>query len=150
MGIVLVASFLFLVWPIYTINPVTPRSIANLSNFKQVNLAAMMYAADNEEHLPITFTTNQDLIESLGSYTKNDKVFLSLNVVHAEMLGNRFLSGADLNSVTAPDETVTLFESNDWPEKNWRCLAFVDGHVKYRKGFRAEMLTVEFVEVVKE
>ena len=89
------------------------RTVA-LSNAKQVGLAVVMYAQDNDEVLP-----GSDGIQArLSPYLRNDSLFEGFTYTYA---------GSRLADIASPAETVLGFAAGP----GGRALLFADGHAKW-------------------
>jgi prepilin-type processing-associated H-X9-DG protein len=113
-----------------------------VSNMKQLCLAALMYAQDNDENLP-----NEGWAQQLVDYTKNADILRcpaagDLKVAYAL---NEALIGKPLAQIADPAKTVLFFESDQGPEVPFGgldalaakarhpdgvTLGFADGHVQ--------------------
>jgi type II secretory pathway pseudopilin PulG len=131
------------------------QSIQCMNNVKQLNLAIMMFANDNNEQLPTPSRWCDDIQRYVGG---------AASVFHcAAQTGhecsyafNASLADKKLSDVTAPAQTVLVFESNGGsnraggPEiaaRNHRgdfvCVGFADGHAEIVQAKRLESLRWE-------
>lgn len=114
-----------------------------MSNLKQIALAVMMYAQDNNETLP-----PEDWVPALRPYLMNDRIFACPTRPHQPVgyAFNKSLLRTPLHKIQNPAETIMLFESklaDDSPvgsaedvpvegvHEGGICVAFADGHVEW-------------------
>jgi len=102
-----------------------------LSNMKQIAVACMLLAGDNDDKFPVSTAT---LRTKLYPYVKTDKVFKDASGKPLPLEFNPNLTGKKQTDVRKPAETVMfslgpkgklVFTDDRTP------IAFVDGHVKY-------------------
>ena len=101
-----------------------------ISSMKQAALGILMYTADHNDHFPLRFTSNEELLEALGDYAKDLKTVTTRNPNGGQVIPNASLGGVHLSSVLDPARTALLYETEDWPDDGGRIFAFVDGHVR--------------------
>ena len=87
-----------------------------LSQAKQVALAAMLYASDNNDSLP----GSANLQSTLGQYLKDDKLL--------DGFVYTFQGGAVTNVSDVANTELGHIDVN-----GGRCIAYLDGHVKFKK-----------------
>lgn len=104
--IILIALF----WPVNTGRPASPKTIA-VSNAKQIAIGLILYASDNDDHLP---QPNQWQTEVKG-YIKNEDILKSTRVTTdnkpTQLAMNSAISGKALSSVRNPSTSVLVFLS---------------------------------------
>ena len=86
-------------------------SIQCMNNVKQLNLGLILYANDHKDRFP----AGTNWCDSLQPYIKNDKTFLCSQGKPGQRSHYAFnarLAGLELNQVTAPAETVLIFETD--------------------------------------
>ena len=110
------------------------RRASTLSNVKQFNLALMMYATDYDDRLPVQMKDVRRLRVVVEPYVRNRSIYDTLNPNGGTIEPNENLAAALYSEVVAPDSTIMVFETNDWPDGG-RILGFTDGHAKYQVGF---------------
>jgi hypothetical protein len=105
------------------------KKTTNMSNLKQLAVAAMIYMSDNNDLTPSA--KNQKTIESqLMPYIKNKFMFLSTHEKGGKFQYNFSIAAKD-SKLFSDQAAVWLFvDPNIWPG-NLHCVAFLDGHVKY-------------------
>lgn len=102
--------------------------IVTLSRAKQLVIACLIYASDYDEALPLAKTAS-DFQKATYPYVKNRDVYKTLNPAGGELTFNGALSGALVNALKSPTETVIVHDSRRWPNGT-RVVAFADGRAK--------------------
>jgi prepilin-type processing-associated H-X9-DG protein len=99
---------------------------ASVNNLKQLGLALLQFAQDNNQTLP-RGTTDATLRKDLLQYTKTEQVFSHPGTGEPYHF-NASLAGAKLAAIANPAATVAFYEASNAPDGT-RGVAFVDGHV---------------------
>jgi prepilin-type processing-associated H-X9-DG protein len=119
------------------------QSINCMNNLKQLALGEMMYATENKDHFPQA----ENWCDALGKYVGNTRVYLCPAgdpTLRCHYAFNASLSGVDTKNVTAPAETVLIFETEGgWNQSGGRDqvlgrprhgpsigIVFADGHAE--------------------
>ena len=130
----LLILFLFLLFVVFWLQIPLWRDgyrSANLSNVKQLNLAVLMYQADNDGRLPPQMSTMEQLQPLLIEYTIYEEIFQTVNKRGSEFLGNERLAGRLYDSVVDPDKTIMFYDSELWKNTGERACVMVNGSAKY-------------------
>ena len=98
------------------------RVISCTSNLKRINLAAVLYASDNDDYLP-------DSMKSIQQYLGDDTVLKCPNDGNIESEDYVFLplETKKLNEITTPSETPIVICTH---HIKVNIVAFADGHVE--------------------
>lgn len=147
MVVVLLVLFISaILFPVFA-QPKRPWRNSSLSRVKQLTLSALMYAADQDDHLPLA----KNWMDAIYPYTKNKTLFV--DPVLVEPKPNEFgfayfrpLSGLDADEISNPQDIPCVFQSqflhwnaygtmqhlrkHDDPYEG-NCFGFLDGHAKY-------------------
>ncbi|MBS1705724.1 MAG: hypothetical protein JST40_07600 [Armatimonadetes bacterium] len=104
------------------------KKTATLSNMKQVCLATIMYAGDNDDLYPgVQSTASARAV--LLPYVKNKEVFQSQNPAKSEFRFNCALASVNAEIIEYPAETILWYETTPW-EDGSRIIGYTDGHAK--------------------
>lgn len=135
-GCVILAAILF---PVFSQAKSAAKQTETMSRLKQISTALSIYLVDSELKFPPDMSSGAAIQPYLRTYSR-DVIFESLNPNGKELLGNALLAGKD--SLAMPDQanTMTLFDSADWPNKT-RITALVDGSVRKVKSAEYEAAT---------
>jgi ribosomal protein L40E len=109
---------------------VSATKTAPLSNVKKIGTGLALYIMDNDDLYPSSFGSNQALKEVLRPYLKSDELFISYNPNGSVLLPNQQLQSYLLTKVVDEKNTVTIYESNEWPEGG-KYYGFVDTHAGF-------------------
>lgn len=110
--------------------PPAPASVSCLSNVKQLCLACLMYAQDNNERYPRL----EGFTKAIMPYVKNSTIFVcpDRKSPHQGYALNPSLSGARIARISRPAETVLLYEGASgkpvFPHSGKTTVGFADGH----------------------
>jgi hypothetical protein len=106
----------------------TERQVDQTSiHLKQLGIALLMYAADNDDRFPLDTSSARAAWPVLKEYVKNEEHVRGSSNVSPEFLGNATLGGRKLKGVDN-EQTIVFFESA--PDQGERCVLFGDGRVK--------------------
>lgn len=108
-----------------------PATLASteLSNIKQVTLAAIMYAADYDDVLPYVQGTD-DFKTVVSPYMRSSEVFKTVNPNGGRYLFNMALAGTSQTDLESPNKTPMFYSSNAWPDGRY-CVGYADGSAKF-------------------
>lgn len=102
---------------------------ATLSNLKQTGIATMILLSDYDDLFPYVQSTSQ-LFKFLMPYTKNEKLFKTLNPAGGAFQFNMCIAGTSATAVEKPSETPLFYETKSWPDGS-RGVVFTDAHAKF-------------------
>ncbi len=108
--------------PVWSAAREKARVFSCTSNLKQINLAAVMYASDNDDYLPVS-------MKSIQQYLGDDTVLKCPNDGNIESENYFFLplETKKLNEITTPSETPIVICTH---HIKVIIVAFADGHVE--------------------
>jgi len=132
---VLVVPALFL--PVLSKAREKARRVNCAGNLKQIGLALMMYAVDNDGTLPTTANGGVDFgtVADAGYITPSGKVWacpsawqqgLSVHNSNYTYVG----SGLKVSNPNAPNVVIAYEASGNHPGNSWMNALFIDGHVE--------------------
>ncbi|MEI8281977.1 MAG: hypothetical protein WCG75_06205 [Armatimonadota bacterium] len=102
---------------------------ATLSNLKQTGIAIMILMSDYDDMIPYVQSTPQ-LFKFLMPYTKNEKVFKTINPPGGQFQFNMCLAGSMLTTLEQASQTPLFYETKVWPDGK-RGVVFTDTHAKF-------------------
>ncbi len=108
---------------------VTAAQTATLSNLKQTGIATMILMSDYDDMIPYVQSTSQ-LYKFLMPYSKNEKVFKTINPPGGQFQFNMCLAGSLLNTLEQASQTPLFYETKVWPDGK-RGVVFTDTHAKF-------------------
>lgn len=120
------------IYRLYVSAQVSATKTAPLSNVKEIGSGLALYVSDFDDLYPSKFSSAQLLHEVLRPCLKNDELFVSYNPNGSVLLPNKQLQSYSLKSVVDQAKTITIYESNDWPEGG-KYYGFVDTHAGFLK-----------------
>jgi prepilin-type processing-associated H-X9-DG protein len=125
--VAIIALLAGLLLPALTRAKMKSQSIAAMSNLKQIGLAALLYAGDNDNRLPLSYG-------AMTGYLHGDAATID------PVSGERFIyvGGGQVLTNLVPAETVLAYSPTD---KKSRAVLFADGHVELAIGKRFVELT---------
>ncbi len=124
--------------PVFMQAKLAAQRTATMENYRQVAIGVMMYAADNDDHLPHEFASASALQRAIRPYAPEPEAF---ETEAGEMLPNENLAGLALGDIAYHDETASIYDSTEW-ENGGRIIGFLDGSVRYERIFDYEWLEV--------
>ena len=104
------------------------KSVAQMSNVKQLLLASIMFSADHDDHLP-NFKNMKGLPKELAPYVRRSNLFKPLFSSIGELKGNGNIAKLQQVDVDEPAKTPMLYFSKPDPTGKY-CVGYVDGHVQ--------------------
>lgn len=110
-------------------SPYRGRSTKTISNAKQTATAVLLYASDYDGRLPHSFYNESSLYYILG--TGKADIATTANPDGGSLMPNANLAGVLLADIEYPEDTVLIYETTPWPNRDRRVFAFVDGHAAY-------------------
>lgn len=114
--------------PVYGKAQYAGRKVASLGNYQLAAKAVLMYAQDNDDHMP-SGASAAEFLGKIKAYAR-PATFATLNPNGGEMGVALPLAGKAVGSVERPSETRLLFDTKEWPSHD-RAAAYVDGHARY-------------------
>jgi len=105
------------------------KKSATQSNLKQLTLGMIMYSNDYDDEMPYVQSTKA-AYEVTSPYVKNRAITKSLNPNGGDFQLNMAVAGVNTTLIKEPASTPLYYEATAWPDAT-RCVAFVDGHVKF-------------------
>lgn len=111
------------------------REKQTLLDIRRLGAAVLLYATDNDNHLPPDMSSAEAARKAVRRYVSDERAFATLNPRGGEFVGNRALSGIGFK----PDDpnlgrTVMFYESRAWPDGS-RAVVWLDGHEMMVRGF---------------
>jgi hypothetical protein len=99
-----------------------------LSNAKQLALATIMFASDNDDVLPYS-KSSRGAMKAIMPYIKDNEVIHTKNPNGGWFQYNMSVSGVSDTAAAEPSNTPLFYDSKEWPDGR-RVVAFLDGHAK--------------------
>ena len=123
-----------ILFPVFSQARIAAKRTISLSHMKQMTLAAAMYAATSDDHLPPVMDSGTAVRPYLlpyvnGSEAEKELVFTSGNDRSHEWRGNAPLAGQETFSIKQPNLTMLFWDSQDWPGGK-RIVGFADSSAR--------------------
>ncbi|HWD40283.1 MAG TPA: hypothetical protein VG944_15650 [Fimbriimonas sp.] len=116
--------------PVFNQARLAAKEDAAMSNMHLLGLASLMYANDNDNHLPPHMESAAAARAYLQKYAEQDAgldIFTTANPAGGETLGNPRVSGLDLDAIAEPSETVLFYDSEPW-HSEYMLACYSDAH----------------------
>lgn len=118
-----------ILFPVLASARVAAKRSLGLTNMKQIDLAALLYANDNDDCLPPDMSSARAFRPYLAAYARNPEIFASVNPVGGEILGNAKLSGKSTRKLSDPETTLLAYDEKPWFSDRG-IVGFADGHAQ--------------------
>ena len=124
-----------LVFPVFSQARLSAMKSASMMDARAISQALLMYAADNDETLPPSFSSSFDLQVAAGMYASGRLNFESNNPLGGEFIPNPYLTGAPLSRVFMSQRSVLLYDSMTWESGNGHIVGYADGSAAFVPDF---------------
>jgi len=114
--------------PVFVYGNMTASQNVTMTRIKDIGTSLQIYISDFDGVYPPDMSSGAAVQPYLRTYSR-DLVFESLNKQGKDLLGNPMLSGKNSLEVSDPANTMTLFDSADWPNQK-RITGLVDGSAR--------------------
>jgi hypothetical protein len=99
-----------------------------MENASAIAGALLMYAADNDDTMPPSFSTAQDLQYAATMYFSGPLDFESDNPIGGSVfLPNQYLTSAPLRQLFMAQRSVMTYDSKTWEAGNGHIVGYADG-----------------------
>lgn len=129
-----------ILFPVFSQARLAAEKRITVSRLKQIGTAALIYATDNDDHLPPVMTSALDAGPYIGKFVALttegetlEQALTSKNARSNTLRGNETLAGQDPFELQQPQLTLMFFDSMDWPGGK-RCVGMADGSAKTIEG----------------
>lgn len=130
LGFAVIAALLF---PVFSQAKLRALQRQTVVNAHRLGAAVLLYAADNNDALPLRLSSAAVARPSIQMYVTDDRAFTTLNPAGSEFLGNPEVSGTRVKAYTQPAQVVLFYESNPWRDGR-RAVVWLDGHACMAQG----------------
>lgn len=129
-----------ILFPVFSQARLAAQKTITITHLKSIGTAVLIYATDNDDHLPPVMTSALEAGPFIGKYINLgpkgetlDQVLKSKNTRSDVLRGNPVLAGQPAFGLEQPQLTLMFFDSMDWPGGK-RCVAMADGSARTIEG----------------